>query len=494
MKATLVTLILSLVFFLNQSHAQQKNPFFQKEFWQTNPSKEDIDKKIKEGFSIHDADPYGFDPTTYAIFGDNSIETIDYLVQKGNSVNKKTHDFRTYIFWAAYRGNLPLMKYFKDKGAKMDLRDSHGFTLLLFAAVTGQQNQKLYDFCIANGADITKETDHHGSNALHLIIPRLKDLTMVDYFINKGLAINSIDHDGNGIFNFAVRSGNKELLDQLIKRGVSYKENTKVGGNAFLFVDATQENTLSLLTYLEELGIQPNITTAKGITPLHKIANATDTKVFEFFLNKGVDINKQDEQGNTALFNAAGRNTLAAVKFLAEKSNAVTTVNKKGETALTRAIRTNTDEVVAYLISKGADVHLKDKNGNNLAFHLIQSFNGKGKAFFDKKIAALQKGGLSIAEKQKDGRTLLHLAVDKNDLELVKKVSDFKIDVNAKDANGNTALHYAAMKSKNDKILKFLISLGADTNIKTDFDETVFDLAIDNEFLKKEKVDLQFLK
>jgi ankyrin repeat protein len=50
------------------------------------------------------------------------------------------------------------------------------------------------------------------------------------------------------------------------------------------------------------------------------------------------------------------------------------------------------------------------------------------------------------------------------------------------------------MKAEDDQMIKYLISKGADTKIKTEFEETVYDLASENELLQKQKTLLHFLK
>ena len=69
-----------------------------------------------------------------------------------------------------------------------------------------------------------------------------------------------------------------------------------------------------------------------------------------------------------------------------------------------------------------------------------------------------------------------------------------KIDINTKNSEGLTALHKAAMVSKDDAILKYLVSLGAKKDVQTNFKETAFDLATENEYLAKNKVSVDFLK
>ena len=58
--------------------------------------------------------------------------------------------------------------------------------------------------------------------------------------------------------------------------------------------------------------------------------------------------------------------------------------------------------------------------------------------------------------------------------------------------DGLTPLHLAAMKAKDVKLLQLLISKGADKKILTDFNESAFDLAKENELLSKS--DITFLK
>jgi ankyrin repeat protein len=135
-----------------------------------------------------------------------------------------------------------------------------------------------------------------------------------------------------------------------------------------------------------------------------------------------------------------------------------------------------------------------DANGNHLGYYLLQSYNSKNTDAFESKLNLLQSKGLDITLAQKDGNTLYHLALDKNDLELLKRVQQFNVDINAKNNEGLTALHKAAMKASDTEVLKYLISIGADKSITTDFEETVYDLASENELLSQKNIVIDFLK
>lgn len=168
------------------------------------------------------------------------------------------------------------------------------------------------------------------------------------------------------------------------------------------------------------------------------------------------------------------------------------------------AVSSNAAPIVNLLIDNGASLSAVDKDGNNLAYYLVQSYapdNGRQAAGtqsraqeFEQKLKALQSKGFNIATPQKNGNTLYHLAVAKGDISLVKRFEDLSIDINAKNSEGITALHKAAMISKDDSMLKYLLSAGAKKDPKTNFDESAFDLASENESLSKGNVSLSFLK
>ncbi len=459
-------LCFGLVMFTSIVFSQKENIFLERAYWKSNPTIEDIEQKISEGHDVTELNKFFFDAVSWAFIERVDNKTIKHLLsKKGNYVNKLTHDGRTYIFWAAYRGNLEMMQFLVDKGAKTDVVDSHGYSLLNFAAVTGQLDTKLYDFCIANGANITKEKSHDGANALLLVAPFVKDYALVEYFISKGIDLHSVDDHGNGIFNYAAKRGNIEFLDTLIKKGVIYKGLNKKGGNAMLFASQGtrgHSNPIETFLYLEKLGIDINVTTKNGETPLHALAyKAKDIDVLEYFISNGVDINQKNKDGKSALINAIARNSV---------------------------------DIVSFLLDNGADVSIKDKNGNNLAYYLVEVFNPQKPEVFDEKLAVLIKNGFNFFEEQKSGNTLYHLVVKKNNLTLLKRIKNDNIPINAKNKEGNTALHIAAMKAQNEDILKYLISIGADKSIKTGYKESVYDLAVENEQLQKRNVALNFLK
>ncbi|TYA74354.1 ankyrin repeat domain-containing protein [Seonamhaeicola marinus] len=491
MKILQVILIYFVV--VTSLYGQSENIFWKRDFWKTNPTPTIIDAKIKEGNSPSQANPFNFDAVVYAILENASNESIKHLMSKeGNDVNKLTHDGRTYIFWAAYKGNDQLMSYLLKNGAKTDIIDDHGFTILNFAANASVKNTKVYDLCLAHGADLKKDLGYFDANALLMAIVKDDDLSITKYFVSKGLDIASTDKYGNDAFNYAAKSGNIELLNQLLNKGLAGND------NAFLFAaygTRGKKNRLKVYQYLESKGLNPNvINEVDGSTPLHQVAWGKDEEVINYFISKGVDVNAKNKVGVTAFMNASQSNNLNILKLLFKHVKDINQTNKKGQTALMLAVKSNTPEMIKFLLDNGGNAKQLDKKGHNISHYLLEGYSQKNAKDFPQKMTLLKTAGVDIKLPQKNGKTWYHYAVEKNNIDLMRLASKMNQDINAKDNEGNTALLLAAMKAKDDEILKFLLKQGADKTITTDFEESAFDLAKENELLKKHKVSLEFLK
>ncbi|MBF8150064.1 ankyrin repeat domain-containing protein [Winogradskyella sp. F6397] len=489
LKLSFVAILLALSF---QGFAQD-NVFLDRAFWDTKPTVAALESKIKEGNNPAEANSNNFDGVVYATLQDAPLKSIIYLIsQKGNDVNKLTHDGRTYIFWAAYKGNDALVDYLLKNDAKTNITDDKGNTIINFAAGSGQANTKVYDRLIKHNADLINKINPDGANALLLAAPSDKDFKLIKYFQSKGLDINSVDNSGNGIFNYVAKSGNTEILNSLLKQGI------KGTHEAFIFAAhgmRRQPNDIGIYKYLERVGLQPNVTNSKGETPLHILAyNSDNTEVLNYLLDKGLDVNQADHNGNTPFINAASRNKLEVVKRFAKNVKDINATNKKGESALALAVKGNATNTVAYLLEEGAKSNSIDSDGNNLVYYVINSYSEKNKEEFTKKLDLLKSHGLDLTAVQKNGNNWFHLTVEKNSISLLKLALEFNQDINAKNKDGNTPLHLAALKATDDVVLKFLVKNGAKKEIVTDFEESAYDLAIENELLKKNNISVEFLK
>ena len=258
-------------------------------------------------------------------------------------------------------------------------------------------------------------------------------------------------------------------------------------------------NTLENYKFLvEDLKLNPKATGDNGENVLHNLVKKKDQEtIIAYFLDKGVDVNQATKEGNTVLMEVAKGSDVKLFETILSKTKNINQVNHKGLSALSFAVSNGSTDMITALLANKADAKIKDKEDKNLAYYLVQSYRAlrpNQKDEFSDKIQILKNAGLDFKSTQGSGSTLLHVAVLKNDVKLLSSLDEFNIDINAKDDEGMTVLHKAALLSKDDVVLKYLISKGADKAIQTDFEETVYDLASENESLIDSKINIDFLK
>lgn len=466
------------------------------DFWKKNPDLKIVKKEIKDGNSPSEANRGNYDPVSMAINNNANFEVIKFLIeQNGNSVDKTTHDGRLYIHWAANKGNVKLIEYLIEKGADVNRTDDKGATPLAFAASNGQIDPLVYEVFFKAGVN-PKYTNANGANFMHMAIGYDKELLFTDYLISKGLSLSDLDADGNSLFDYAARTGVVEILTQLENKGV------KPTNRALIFAsEGTRGITNGLDFYkhlVDQLHLDPKITGSNGENVLHNIVKKKDqNEIVAYFFVQGVDVNQSNKEGNTVFMEAAKGDDVEMLKIILNKTKDINQRNNNGMSALSFALNNGSADVVSTLIEEKADINVRDNSGNNIAYYLIQSYRPlrpNQKDQFLEKLDVLKKVNFDFKEPQKDGNTLNHLAVAKNDVKLLELLKQFSLDLNAVNEEEMTALHKAALIAKDDQVLKYLVSQGADVTLKTEFDETAYDLASENEVLKKSNVSIEFLK
>lgn len=484
-----------LVMAQRRPQQQAENSFHEYEFWKKQPSLELVKQKIKEGNDPVKQNKAAFDALSYAIMTKNSIETIDYLLSlPGNDVNKSTHDNRSYLMWAGYAGDLQTMKLLLSKGADTKVVGSHGFNWYTFTLNAGHENTNIYELMVANGVDL-KETNRNGANAVLLLAQNSKDGKIIDYFVNKGLNEKVLDANGNSLLFYAAYKGNIALLKKYIAKGFDYKRVNNDGENLVLAASHGGRggyNSKEVFEYLASLNLKMDQVNHKGQTALHLLARGSkDKDLISFFMEHGVDVTKKDKEGNTAFLNAVSGNNSAVVKLLLPKVKDINQQNNSGYTALTLATQRGNLDLFHLLTKNGADVNIIDKEGNNLFYHLFEGYNRRSAKNFKPFAQALKKVGVSFT-KASQNEPPLHIAIAKGDLKLIQTAFELGANVHQKNAEGLTPLHLAAMKAKSPRLLQLLLKKGANKANETEFGETAYDLAKENEMLKKQNI--EFLK
>ena len=470
-------------------HAAGQNKLLDRNFWKSNPSIERIKSLVAEGNDPSDLNRYSFDALSWALLEKADSNILEYLLsQNGNSVNKLTHDGRTYIFWAAYSDNLSFMKSLHAKGADMSIVDEHGYSLLTFTAVTGNKNQDIYNFIIDKGAKPKTETNRDGANSLLLLLPFLNSNEMINYFNLHGLDLGDTDQHGATAAHYASKGGNTELLKSLKTKGVDYKGIDNKGRTTAHYAAMSirgKKTNPKILEFLKEEGVNLWAKAKNGQSALGILAqgNADSTSI-HYLIENGCNVFDLPETGRSAFMSLTTKWKVKQLSKFEPTKDIINCQNNKGETAVLLAAKHNSPEVLRYLFETGGDPHVTDKKNKPIQEYVLEGYRTVSVADFTEKVSLLKEVNLDFNTPLSGENTIFHWVVKKAKLELLDILTPITDNIDVLNQDGLTALHLAAMTASSIDPVKKLLSLGASKDITTSFDETPLELALQNEKLK----------
>lgn len=192
----------------------------------------------------------------------------------------------------------------------------------------------------------------------------------------------------------------------------------------------------------------------EGLTPLHLASSSwvQAQPAMEFLLKKGAALD---------ICTAVQLREQKQIEDLIDADpTRVNTRTAIGETPLTLAAFNGDEAIVRYLIERGAAIDAKNPWWANTPLLRAGARGHKPIVEF------LLEQGADINARNKEGTSLLHLAVRWGDTEFVKSLVSRGADINVKDVEyegGGTPMHAAAWWGKVDSV-KFFLEQGIDIN------------------------------
>lgn len=193
-------------------------------------------------------------------------------------------------------------------------------------------------------------------------------------------------------------------------------------------------------------------------------ASEGDLEEVKILIEKGININGQDDEGSTALIAAALAGHTEIINFLISKGADINIADNYGHTALTMVVEEGNYEMANLLINLGADT-IKGPEGTTV----LMDTNAE-----NKDLAECIINNTNINYQTSDeGLSALMSAVKKGEEAKVKLLIEHKADLELKDKNGMTALMYALLNKNSSgeinnslEIVKCLIEAGALINVE----------------------------
>ena len=167
-------------------------------------------KTIRSLFGL----PYKPDMIDAISIGD--IERVNYLIESGEKdVNARYRRDNTALMWAAWVGNLDIVKLLVEAKAELDLQNRIGYTALIKAVWMGRQD--VVEFLISVGVKLDMQDDA-GKTAL-MWAAWIGHWGIVRALVNAGANISIPDDNGATAVMFAVSEDHTYIANYLIKAG-----------------------------------------------------------------------------------------------------------------------------------------------------------------------------------------------------------------------------------------------------------------------------------
>jgi ankyrin repeat protein len=380
---------------------------------------EKVEKAIAAGASINGqyGGVFGENPL-YTAVAEGYVKIIKLLLDKGANVNEigsKNNDFP--LGGAASRGDVKIIELLLDAGAKINLRDGDGYTPLAIVKHKKKDYEEIIKFIIDKGdhtinlRDIQGRTplmeaalnedvaetrlllkkgaevdmqDNKGVTALLHVLSSEDDkrpskdyLGLVKLLVNDGANVNGMNDSGQERLWGGVKNGIIEDIKKAIADGANINEIDEYGYTALSFAKRKKNDYVKSIKLLIDRGADIiNERDFRGETPLMKAAENGDLAKTKSWIEKGADVNMQDDLGYTALHNALAlgedndiwkqedmwppsqsKGYLGLVTLLVNAGANINLKTNQGEMPLMEA---NSPEAAALLLKKGAGAHIND--------------------------------------------------------------------------------------------------------------------------------------
>lgn len=321
---------------------------------------------------------------------------------------------------------------------------------------------------------------------------------IIDTLLLYGADANIRDKNGNTPLHIALEFGHDETITTLLRYGADAGIQNQKGVSAFdiaseqhkwligstlslintrpynLF-EAARAGDLNRLVHSFQNYQQLLQQNKDGQSLLHLAVLSNNIKVVVYLLNKGLDIDKEDDDGLTPLTLAMShKRYLNIALLLLDRHASIEHTSKNDHSALSIAIRNNNPEGAKILIARGANINTPDNTHTPLTLtHIaLLQYHENACSYRELETLLMSKGAkvdVPInALKWTPLCAMVTKVQDQNNKEHVRLLLQLGADVNYTDINRRTPLMLAASMGRLPAV-KILMKNYASTNMIDDF-------------------------
>ena len=390
--------------------------------------------------------PVGYNALHTACDGKGDIDTIQWLVAQGVSPEGKTADGRNPFLFAAHKGHVSVLKFFKEINVDVNVIDSLGYNAML-AACLGTGDISTIKWLVDQGFS-PEHKSNDNFNTFHLASHQ-GNLSLLKFFKEINVDIKGTDPFGyNALHTACMGKGDVETIKWLLDQGFSADNKAKDGYNAVLL--AAEKGNLSALKFFKEQNVDINVIGPARQNALHRACMGTrDMYTIKWLV----------DQGFSVFHWAAEMGYLSLLKYFKEINVDITGTGHLGRNALHKACIGKGDiDTIKWLVDQGFSPEDKASDGHNAILFAAQNGHLSVLKFFKEINVDIKGTGLI-------GRNALHAACfGKGDINTIKWLVDQGFSPDHKSGDGINAVLLAA-EYGHLTVLKFFKEINADIKV-----------------------------
>jgi ankyrin repeat protein len=489
--------------------------------------------------TVRTTDAEGNTPLLVAMRSNASIDVIRMILGSRAAVNAQNKEGDSVLHLAVRDNQADIGTLLLDNGADIFLVNARGETplfLTFYIRAGSQRPVREIRMFMLNPA-VMSARDSLGNTVLHHATMWRID-SVIPAIVERGANSEAVNTSGETPLFIAVKANAASTVRALLGAGASLTGRDSLGNTALH--TAVRSNAPQATEALLDANSNIDAYNLYGQTPLHDAVHLGVYDVQIILVRRGANIEVRDNEGNTPLLLAIRMGTYRSAEQLITSGSDINTRNNTGDTALHIAVRDERSDLVMLLLQHGAQIYSQNADGESpfsiaLSFHDDRNQAGasrmvstllttdrariaddEGRSALHiavirnmsvPKLEIIVNQGGKVNSVEREGRTPLRIAVDRDNWEAAKYLVGAGSDVFsvardgrspaeialgrgaaairavfsgkaivARDSSGNTILHYAARNGTRDQV-SLLVELGADRNLRNTAGESAADIA-----------------
>ena len=443
----------------------------------------DMDPRVSWGHTLEQASPL-----YYSVLC-GFYDLAEHLaVKHPQYVNAFGGRYRFPLLAAQGEGHGEVAELLLKHGAEIDVQEATGKTMLLvvLSELLGHDNHlNMVDFLLTHGADVNARDDTFTSS-LHLAEGHYYMRHVVTILLKHGADVNSQDNNG------------KTPLHILLETEISYRPEG----------EDEDEDSFDDVRLLLEHGADVNIQDKDNQTPLLLAMELGWFRTVFILIEHCADVNTENKSGGNLLHELLLSDSKKKKKELLLSDSSIddegealdhallllkygVEVNKRDkhkDTPLHLAIAANWFRLAGILLEHGADANAENDQGMT-PLHILSETDFIEELIEDDSedilnlVLLLLKHGAEMNKRNKDHRTLLSLAIQRNRFRLAGILLEHGADANEENDQGMAPLHILSQSDIKDdgnilNLMLLLLKHGAEVNRRDRDHETPLHRAI----------------